>query len=38
MFHFSHYETCYDAGGWMYLKAWYINDQTGERKCSVEVL
>lgn len=26
---FSHYETCYDADGYQWLKAWYVNTKTG---------
>ncbi len=31
-FVFSHYETCHDSDGWRWLKAWYINTETGERR------
>lgn len=29
---FSHYEKCFEEGGWTFLKAWYVNRHTGEQK------
>jgi hypothetical protein len=29
---FSHYEVCHDSDGWRWLKAWYIDSETGERR------
>lgn len=33
---FSHYETCYDSEGYMYIKAWYVHATTGARKYCIE--
>ena len=35
-FEFSHYERCFDAHGWMYIRAWYWDNLNNKLVSVVE--